>query len=240
MRHLPPVLVLAGTLAAICGMPFGASSAEDPLQAVFARIDRASVTFKWMTANVQKTAYTAIIDESTTESGKVMVLRPKPHELKMRFDFEPPDAKQVTIEESKAEIYYPKTNSTQAVVIGKQTKPMVEQLLLLGFGTTSLDLQSAYTVRYVGPETAAGEPAQRIELTPKDKEMLQHFRRIELWISDSNGLAVQQKFYEPGKNYNLAVFTHIDLQTRVAEADLKLKIPKDARKDMTIGKHHNP
>jgi outer membrane lipoprotein-sorting protein len=117
---------------------------------------------------------------------------------------------------------------------------MVEQLLLLGFGSTSGDLQSAYSVRYLGPEAAAGEPAQRLELTPKDKEMLQHFRKIELWIADSNGIAVQQKFYEPGKNYNLAEFTHIDLRTRVTEADLKLKIPKDAHKEATIGKRYSP
>ena len=238
MRHPRPAMVLAGTLVALCGMPFGASSAGDPLRAVFARIDRASLSFKWMTANVQKTAYTAVIDESTTESGKIQVLRPRPHELKIRFDFEPPDAKQVLIEDSKAEIYYPKTNSTQAVVIGRQNKPMMEQLLLLGFGSSSQDLQTGYSVRYIGPETAAGEAAQRIELTPKDKEMLQHFRKIELWIGDSSGIAVQQKFYEPGKNYNLAVFTHIDLQTRISEADLKLKVPKDAHKDVTIGKRH--
>jgi outer membrane lipoprotein-sorting protein len=236
MRDLRPVLLLAGALAALCGTPIGALSAEDPLQAVYARIDRTSLTFKWMTANVQKTVYTAVIDESSTETGKIQVLRPKPHELKIRFDFEPPDAKQVLIDDSKAEIYYPKSNTTDTVLFGKQNKPMVEQLLLVGFGGTSQDLQSAYTVKYGGPETAAGEPAQRIELTPKDKEVLKHFRKIELWIADSNGLAVQQKFYEPGRNYNLAVFTHIDLLTRVTEADLKLKIPKDAHKDPAIGK----
>lgn len=240
MRYLRPVVVLAGTLAATCGMPFGASSAGDPLQAVFARMDRTSLNFKWMTASVQKTAYTAVIDESNTECGKIQVLRLKPHELKIRFDFEPPDAKQVSIDGAKAEIYYPKTNSTQAVVIGRQNRPMVEQLLLLGFGSASQDLLAGYTVRYIGPDTAAGEAVQRIELTPKDKEMLQHFRKVELWISDATGIAVQQKFYEPGKNYNLAVFTHVDLQTRISEMDLKLKIPKDARKDATIGKRRTP
>ncbi len=240
MRFPRPVAMLAGALAAICASPYGAAAAEDPLQAVFARIDRTSASFKWMTASVQKTAYTAVIDESSTECGKVMVLRLKPHELKLRFDFEPPDAKQVTIDGTRAEIYYPKTNSTQAVVMDKHSKPMAEQLLLLGFGSTSQELQSAYTVRYVGAEAAAGEPGQRIELTPKDKEMQQHFKKIELWIADATGIAVQQKFYEPGKNYNLAVFTKIDLQTRVSEADLKLKIPKDAHKDATIGKHRSP
>jgi outer membrane lipoprotein-sorting protein len=177
-----------------------------------------------MTANVQETEYTAVIDETTTENGKIRVMMPKPHDLKIRLDFDPPDVKQVMIDDAKAEVYYPKTNSTQTVVFNKQSKPMVEQLMHLGFGTTSQELQTGYTVRYIGAETAAGEAADRIELTPKDKDVLQQVRRIELWISGASGLAVQEKLYEPGKNYHLAVFTHIDLQTRVTEADWKLKI----------------
>ena len=239
MSQLPrPVLVSILTLVALAGLPFGASAADDPLQAVFARIDKTSLTFRWMTAKVQKTEYVAVIDETSTENGKILVLKPKPHDLRIRFDFEPPDEKQVAIDSARALTYYPKTNTTQEYVIGKQTKPMVEELLLLGFGTTSQDILSGYNVRYIGAETAAGEKTSRIELTPKDKEMQQHFRRIELWIDDATGLAVQQKFYEPGKNYNLVVFTNVDLNTRVTEADVRLKIPKDAKKDVPIGKKH--
>jgi outer membrane lipoprotein-sorting protein len=238
LRRIFRSLVLAGTIAAFLAIPFGAPGAEDPLQAVFARLDRTSQTFKWMTASVQKTAYTAVIDESSTESGKILMVRLKPHDLRVRVDFQPPDEKQVSIDPSKAVIYYPKTNSTQEVNIGKQTKPMVEQLLYLGFGSTSQELLSAYTVRYIAAETVAGEKTQRIELTPRDKELLQHFRKIELWISDNTGLAVQQKFYEPGKNYNVSLFTHVDLQSHVGENDVKLKIPRDAHKEATIGKHH--
>jgi len=66
------------TLAALAGLPFGASAADDPLQAVFARIDKTSLTFRWMTAKVQKTEYVAVIDETSTENGKILVLKPKP------------------------------------------------------------------------------------------------------------------------------------------------------------------
>jgi outer membrane lipoprotein-sorting protein len=233
-----PVLVSAITVSVLAGFPFGASAAEDPLQAVFARIDKTSLSFKWMTAKVEKTEYVAVIDETSTERGKVMVVKPKPHDLRIRIDFEPPDEKQVSVDSSRVLMYYPKTNSTQEVIIGKQNKPVVEELILIGFGATSQDILSAYNVRYLGAETVAGQPSARIELTPKDKEMQQHFRKIELWIADATGLAVQQKFYEPGKNYNLAVFSNIDLNTHVSETDVKLKIPKDAHKDVPIGKKH--
>ena len=236
MRYLRPGLVSALTVLVLGGVRFGAWAADDPLQTVFARIDKASLSFKWMTANMQKTEYVAVIDETSTEKGKILVLKPKPHDLHIRIDFEPPDEKQVSVDPSKALTYYPKTNSTQEIIIGKQTKPMVEQLLLLGFGSTSQDIQCGYSVKYLGPDTVAGQATARIELTPKDKEMQQQLRKIELWIADSNGLAVQQKFYEPGRNYNLAVFTNIDLNSRVTEADVKLKIPKDAKKDVPIGK----
>src|SRR5579872_6013163 len=150
MRLPRLILVSSITLGIFPGSAFGASAAEDPLPAVFARIDKASLSFKWMTAKVQKTEYVAVIDETNTETGKMLVLKPKPHDLRIRIDFEPPDEKQVSIDASKALTYYPKTNSTQEYIIGKQAKPMVEQLLLLGFGTTSQDLQSGYTVRYMG------------------------------------------------------------------------------------------
>ncbi|HUA59247.1 MAG TPA: outer membrane lipoprotein carrier protein LolA [Verrucomicrobiae bacterium] len=234
----PRALVSAITIVTLAGLPFGAMAAGDPLQAVFARIDQASLSFKWMTAKVQKTEYVAVVDETSTESGKIRVVKPKPHDLRIRIDFEPPDEKQVAIDPSRALMYYPKTNEIQEVIIGKQTKPVMEQLFLLGFGATSQDIQSGYTVRFVGAETASGQPAARIELTPRDKAMQQHFRKIELWISDATGLAVQQKFYEPGKNYNLAVFTDIDLNTRVTEADVRLNPPKSAKKDVPIGKKH--
>jgi len=70
--------------------------------------------------------------------------------------------------------------------------------MLLGFGSNSKDLESAYSIRLGGPETVAGQEATRLELIPKSPDVLAHLKRVDLWISDAMGIAVQQKLYETG------------------------------------------
>ena len=48
----------------------------------------------------------------------------------------------------------------------------------------------------------------RIELTPKSPDVLAHLKKVELWI-DAKGVAIQQKFYEPGGDYSVATYTNI-------------------------------
>jgi len=122
-------------------------AAQDPLQAVFARLDKTASTFRGFTADMKRVTFHHILpDESDIETGKIVVRRVKPRELQMRIDIDPPNQKRVVVDGGKAEIYYPKTNTIQPVLFGKENKTMVDQFLLLGFGSTSQDLQSGYTL----------------------------------------------------------------------------------------------
>ena len=60
-------------------------------------------------------------------------------------------------------------------------------ILTLGFGGSSKELQDAYTVTLGGTETIAGESATRLELIPKSKDLLEQWRKIDLWVSDKTG-----------------------------------------------------
>jgi outer membrane lipoprotein-sorting protein len=111
--------------------------------------------------------------------------------------------------------------------LNKEYKLMAQQFLLLGFGSTSADLQSAYTISLGGPDTVAGQKTTRIILIPKDKELVKHYPKFELWISDETGIAVQQKVYGTGGDYDVATYTNMKL-TNVPESDVKLQVPKDA------------
>jgi len=57
--------------------------------------------------------------------------------------------------------------------------------MLLGFGSNSKDLESAYSIRLGGPETVAGQAATRLELIPKSQDVLAHLKRVDLWISEA-------------------------------------------------------
>ena len=116
----------------------------------------------------------------------------------MRVDFTiPPDQNEVVLDGTKAEIYYPKSNSIQPYILNKASKPMAEQVLMLGWGSTSQDLKSTFDITYGGPDTVAGQKTVRLELIPKDKDLLSHLPKFELWISEEGataGTAVQVKF----------------------------------------------
>jgi len=206
-----------------------AAFAADDLAAVLSRIDKAAAMFKGLTAEVRKLAHTAVINEDDTDIGTIAVKRPKPSDLRVLFDIREPDPKTVAFEDSKGQFYYPKRNEVEIYNVGK-IKGLVEQFLLLGFGSTARDLEGAYSIKWGGPETVAGQPATRIELTPKSKEMLAHYNRVDLWISDTTGLAVQQKLFAPGGDYILATYTNMKTYENLSDSAVKLNLPKDVKK----------
>ena len=76
--------------------------------------------------------------------------------------------------------------------------------------------------------TVAGEAATRLELTPKSQEMLEQWKKIDFWISDKTGYAVQQKFYQAGHDYLLVTYTNV--QPRADIPDSEFQLPKGAKK----------
>jgi outer membrane lipoprotein-sorting protein len=205
-----------------------ASSAwgADDLAAVFARMDQASPKFKGMRADMKQVSHTAVINEDSTDTGRIVVKLPKPHDYRMLITFEQPDKKVVQVSGTTAEIYLPKANEVQVMNFGKGKKAQVEQFLRLGFGSNSKELQDAYTVTYGGEETVAGEKTNRIVLLPKAPDLANMFPKFELWISDKTGISIQQKMYEQGGNYRLATYSNVKLDPNVSDSEVKLNVPR--------------
>ena len=202
-----------------------ALAADDRLLPLFAKMDKVATTFKGLTADVKKVAHTAVLNEDAVQTGTFALKKPKPREFKMLLSLRPPDEQRVLVTNSRVEIYYPKTNTVKGDDMNKQYRPLAELFLLLGFGNTSQDLQSNYTVTLGGLETVGGQATTRIELIPVSKEVAQ-LKRIELWISNATGLAVQQKFWEAGGNYNLAAYTNVIVRD-VPDPAVALNLPRN-------------
>jgi len=236
MPYLRPSLVPIGIMAALALLPSCAPAADD-LASVFNSLDKAAASFRGLSADVYKVKHTALIPEDDVQTGKILVRRAKPHELQMRVDFDPPDQQQVVLDGTKAEIYYPKRNSITPYILGKASRPMAEQLLLLGWGTSSQDLKNTFEITYGGQEMVAGQKTTRLELIPKDKDLLAHVPKFELWVCDDGplaGTAVQVKFYERGgKDYSIATYSNLKLQN-ISESQVKLTAPKNAQREKPI------
>ena len=222
---LIPVLALLATSAVAADEPHAVSPALAP---VFARMDRAAADFKGITADVHRVTHTDFVNEDTVDIGVIKLKRVKPHDTRMLIEFTKPDPKTVAFAGRKAEIYYPRMLTVDEYDLGKN-RDLVDKFLLLGFGTTSKDLQEEYTVRLAATATISGEKSTELELIPKSKEVLQQIRKFELWIADSNGLPVQLKYYPSGQNI-LITYSNIKLAPNLTDTDLKLHLPTGVKR----------
>jgi outer membrane lipoprotein-sorting protein len=217
--------LLTGTLlaASAWSMP-----ADGGLDAVLKSMDEASANFKGLTAQIRKVAHTQVVNVDDVSEGMIAVKRFKPHDTRIRIDFTKPNQQMVAIGGGKAEVYYPKINEVQEGDLGK-IKGVVDQLMLLGFGGNSAELQDAYTITFGGPDTVNGEKATRIVLIPKSKEILQTVKKCELWVSDK-GVTLQQKFDQGGGDYLLSTYSNITLNPNIPDSAVKLDVPKGAKR----------
>jgi len=224
----PRHAALALCAAVMCASALAASA--DQLQATFDRMDRAAASFKGLSAEVTKVSHNALLNEDDAFTGTMAVKNgPKTHDLRAVVDILHPDPKKVLLTGHKVEMYYPKINTVQTVDLDRKGRALVDQFLLLGFGSTSAEIRKAYDVKPSGAETVAGQKTVRLLLTPKSQDVLAKLTKVELWISDTLGIAVQQKFWEPGDDYELLTYTNVRLHT--VPQELKWDVPKNAKQE---------
>jgi outer membrane lipoprotein-sorting protein len=200
------------------------------LDAVLSRIDKAGAAFRGMSAKVHRVSHTAVINEDNVDSGTILVKRPKLRDLRMLIDVTDPDPRTVAFQGSKLEVYYPKINTVQEFDVAGKNRELADQFFLIGFGTSRAELQASYTLRYVGPDTIDGQKTDRLELIPKSKDILQHLTKFELWISAA-GYPIQQKFYLPGGDYQLATYSDVKINPDLPDSALKLRLPKSVKRE---------
>jgi outer membrane lipoprotein-sorting protein len=196
---------------------------------VLAKMDAASPNFKGMTADLTRVSYTEVLDDKTTEYG-TMSLRREGRDIQVLIDINKPNPQTIAFAGRKVEKFFPKMNVVQEYDIGKY-KGMLDQFLMIGFGTSGSDLKTNYDVNYGGEETVSGQKTHKLELTPKSPKVRENFRQMELWIAEDGSYPVQQKFIQPSGDYNLATYSNVKLNPGLSENDLKLKLPKGVKRE---------
>lgn len=198
------------------------------VEAVLAAMDRAAGTFRDAVAVVERVDYTAIINDTASETGTMRMLRRR-RQVQLRLDFGEPDVRTVVLSGRRAEIYYPKIRTVQIYDLGRQ-RELVDQFLLLGFGTSGGELKKNYTVRALGDEQVAGVAASRLELVPKSQKAREHVVKIEMWVSP-DGHPVRHKFYKPSGDYTLITYSNLRINSGITEASLRLELPPGVKRE---------
>jgi outer membrane lipoprotein-sorting protein len=203
-------------------------AATDSLENVLERMDRAASSFKALSADVKSVQHTAVINEDNTDTGRMLLKRSK-RDMHMLVELIQPDSKSIAIQGQKVEIYYPKRNAVEEYDIG-QRRELLQQFLLIGFGTSGKELSAAYNINVLGGDTVAGQVTTHLELVPKSPEVLKNLKKLELWIPESEGYPIQQKFHLAGGDYKLVTYTNVKVNPPLTDGDLKLKAPKNVKR----------
>jgi outer membrane lipoprotein-sorting protein len=195
-----------------------ANSAD--LDRVLTSMDNTAKSFRTAEANFTFDQYTKLVNEHDLQKGK-LYFRRQDKDVEMAADFS--DPKQYALySNGKAQIYNPKIDTVNVYKADKN-RSQVDAMLLLGFGGGGHSLLDNFDVAYAGTESIGGVKTDKLELTPKSKEMRNNISKIVLWIDPAHGISLQQQMQFPAGDYRMAKYTDIQLNKKISDDVFKLK-----------------
>ncbi|MFZ0881579.1 MAG: outer membrane lipoprotein-sorting protein [Candidatus Acidiferrales bacterium] len=195
------------------------------LERVLEQLDDQARDFHGLSADVERTKVTVVVNDKSTESGTILV-----HGDKMRLELKNPDERTILRTGDSLFIFNPKLNRVEEFNLGKY-KAFADQYLLLGFGTPGRELKKGYLVTLLGEPVIDGKKVAELELTPKSEAMRDQISKILLWIDETTWLPVQQQFFETGsEDYFIVKYTNIVRNPQINESEFKPHWPKGAEK----------
>ena len=212
-------------LAAALGLAGAQGRSSFTLEQVLTRLDEQARDFRSLSADVERTKVTVVVNDRSTESGTIVVRGDK-----MRLELKTPDPRTILRTGDSFFIFNPKLNRVEEYNLGKY-KAFADQYLLLGFGTPGHELKKGYLVTLLGEPQLEGKKVAELELTPKSEAVRNQISKIELWYDESNWLPVQQQFFETGsEDYFIIRYANMVRNPRIDESEFKPHWPKGVEK----------
>ena len=211
-----------------CATHLGAEQNAAPASTenVLAMMDKSASDFKSLTADLDNTKYTDVVKDSSTETGHILVRK----DQKMRIEIVKPDPRTILRTGDSLFVYTPKIKRVEEYDLGKN-RAMVDQYVLLGFGTKSQNMLKSYDVKLTGEEQLDGKKTFVLELTPKSDDVRRQITKIQMWIDRSSWLPIQQKFFETGGgDYIQFHYSNVMKNLKISDSRFKQDWPKDANR----------
>lgn len=196
------------------------------LDSILQQLDRESKSFRSLTANIERTKVTVVVNDRSTETGTIWMRR----DNKMRIELNPPDNRTVLVSGDTLHVYNPGLKRVEEFDLGKH-KSQLDKFLFLGFGTSAGDLKGDYILTPQGETTLDGRKVLLLELTPKKDDVRVHFSRIHLWIDQATWLPVQQRLFETGSgDYTTIKYTNAQKNTAIPNSRFVANWPRETQK----------
>jgi outer membrane lipoprotein-sorting protein len=193
---------------------------------VLVMMDKSAADFRSLTADLENTKYTDFAKDTATETGQIFVRR----DQKMRIEITKPNPRTILRAGDSLFVYTPKIKRVEEYDLGKN-RAMVDQYVLLGFGTKSQSLLKSYDVKLNGEEELDHRKTYLLELTPKSEDVRRQITKILMWIDPSSWLPIQQKFFETGSgDYIQFHYSSVMKNLKIPDSRFKPDWPKDVNR----------
>lgn len=205
VKHVVAVAVLAFAARTMV--------AADDLKSVLAQLNASSAKFHSASARFEQVnEMTEPIPDKDLMNGAVYCERKgKASQLGIHIDTEngKPAPRVITIKGGVGSMYEKLTNQvTTSKGVGKY-----ESYLSIGFGASGNDLETSWNITYKNAETLDGVKVVKLDLVPKDPEVLKIFRKVTVWIDPERAVSLKQ-FFDQGQGQSRTVtYTNIKLNS---------------------------
>lgn len=195
------------------------------LESVLSELDDDAKTFDSLTADIERTKVTVVVNVKSTETGSIYVRGDK-----MLLDLKTPDPRTILRTGDTIFVYTPGLKRVEEYNLGKH-RELVDQFLLLGFGTSGHELKKGFLVTLLGERTIDRQKTLLLELTPKSAGVRNQISRIHLWLDESSWLPVQQEFFETGtEDYFTIRYSNLVRNPDIPDSRFRPRWPKGTQK----------
>jgi outer membrane lipoprotein-sorting protein len=199
----------------------GQTRGAGTLESVYRQMDGEAKDFRSVSADIERTKVTVVVNDRSTESGSLQVRGDK-----MLLEMKVPDARTILRSGDNLYIYTPGLKRVEEYNLGKN-RALVDQFLLLGFGTDSKEMQKSYLVTLMKEDKIDDRKTIQLELTPKLDAVRAQISKIQIWLDESSWLPVQQEFYESGSgDYSIVRYSKVVRNPELPDSQFKPHWPK--------------
>ena len=237
MKHLRTFL-----LAALALTTAGSTFAQGLSPQLKKQLDAASARFQRATANFQWDYYEKVVQDTTTQKGSIYFERDKGSTDMGAVLTNPnagPKSKPIKVIQYQGGVVQMFDTGVDQITVlheaGNQSE--IEGFLTLGFGGSGTDLEHAWNITDLGPETLTddGQPikVEKLDLVGKTADARKNFSHITIWIDPARAVSLKQIFYQTSGDYRTATYSNIKVNGNVHKDQFAIK--KD--KNTTIVNH---
>ena len=200
---------------------YAQNHATATLEGVFRQMDGEARNFHSVSADIERTKVTVVVNDRSTETGNIQVRGDK-----MLLEMKAPDPRTILRTGDSLFVYTPGLKRVEEYNLGKN-RTLVDQFLLLGFGTDSREMQKNYLVTLLKEDKVDDKKTIELELTPKLDAVRAQITKIQIWLDESSWLPVQQEFYEAGSgDYSIVHYSKVVRNPGLPDSQFKPHWPK--------------